>query len=144
MKNPTIEDNYEEAKRKAKELYSKIGRVWCPALGENIIFNDVGFRHLIRKGGVRRPKSEQKRRFAFLSHVEGIIKNPDAKFSFEKREMFRSIKWRNEKRIVMTRAKFWACAESRDGCLITVVVRQFNGKAKHFLSVYEKKQKPAR
>ncbi len=49
MGNPIIDESYQKEKKKAKEFYAAIGRVWCPALDEHVVFNNTGFRHLIRK-----------------------------------------------------------------------------------------------
>jgi hypothetical protein len=75
MESPAYEESYEEAKRKAKEFYEKIGSIWCPALNEYVIFNRAGLRHLMQKGPAFRPKSEQKRRFALISHAKRVIEN---------------------------------------------------------------------
>ena len=71
---------YEKAKQQAKQIYSKIGRIKCPALGdEYVLFTSAGFDHLLRKGRIPRTRNEQKRRFTLLPYVEKIIKNPTAK-----------------------------------------------------------------
>ena len=58
---------YEKSKKKAKKIYSKIGRVTCPALGDDsVAFNSKGFNHLVRKGRIPRKKNKQKRRFVLL------------------------------------------------------------------------------
>lgn len=86
MKNPIEDDDYEKLKKEAKESYEKIGKIWCPALDDHIVFKKPGFRHLIWKG-----------------------------------------------------AQFWAFTKEIDGKKIRVVMRQTNGKEKHFFSVFEEK-----
>jgi hypothetical protein len=122
MENPIIEESYEEAKRKAKELYFKIGGVWCLALNDCINFNKSGFRHLVWKGAFPRPKSEQKRRFALLIHIKTILRGPGAEISSEKKEG----------------VQFWVFTERRNNKIIKVVVRQIGGGEKHFFSVFER------
>jgi len=131
MEDSTTEDSYEAAKKKAKGLYSKIGRVWCPALNDYVVFNSEGFRHLIWKEGKHRFKSEQKRRFALISCAEEILKNENANLSY--RETNNAV-----------RVRFWAFTEKRDDKAIKLIVRQQDGGRKHFLSIFETNKKPTR
>ena len=64
---------YQRAKKHAHRFYQKIGRVLCPALNnEQIVFNNIGFNHLIRKLKLR-SRREQKRRFNLLRYAEKIL-----------------------------------------------------------------------
>jgi hypothetical protein len=85
MENPACKDNYEEAKKKAKEFYGTIGRVWCPVLGDYVLFTRDGFQHLVRRKAIQRPKSEQKRRFSLLTYAEAIVRNPVAKIMYKEK-----------------------------------------------------------
>ncbi|MFC1756615.1 hypothetical protein ACFLZC_00435 [Patescibacteria group bacterium] len=68
---------YKKAKEKAKKVYSKIGRIQCPALNNEFVsFSRLGFNHIMRKGRIPRTRNEQKRRFKLLLFAENIIKNP--------------------------------------------------------------------
>ena len=125
MQNPTNQDSYEELRKRAETFYIKIERVWSPALSDHVIFKRSGFQHLIWKGGRPRPKSEQKRRFYSLIHVEKIISNPDARFLHEQRG----------------NAQFWTFTENRGGKIIKVIIQQIGEGKKHFLSVFEKNKK---
>jgi hypothetical protein len=120
MENPASENSYEEAKRKAKELYGKIGCVWCPTLGEYIIFNKAGLRHLMRKGKMWRPKNEQKRRFALLPFAKIILESS-----------ITCVVIRQEQS-----ATFWSFSGEQHHGTITLVVRQINGGRKHFFSIF--------
>ena len=121
--DPSIKNSYEEAKEKAELLYAKLDRVWCPVLNEYVIFNRSGFQHLIWKGGLPRPKSEQKRRFALLEHAEKILSNPNATFSHEQKG----------------NTQFWAFTEKQSDVAVRVVIRQVGIGKKHFLSTFEEK-----
>jgi len=138
MENPTISDNdHEKAKRKAKSLYLEIGRVWCPALGDYVVFNSVGFQHLLRKRGKRRLQSEQQRRFALLKNAVDIVTNPNALVIHAKRMAMQSNKWQREKIMREIQADFWAFKEIKDGQTIaTLLVRQLERGEKHFFSIY--------
>ena len=60
----TVNLDYEKSLQRAKNIYSKIGRIVSPALdNQTIIFSDIGFNHLVRKGRTLRTKNEQKKRF---------------------------------------------------------------------------------
>lgn len=131
-------EDYIQARLKAKEFYKKIGRVMCPALGEYISFNNVGFNHIMRKDGVMRSMTEQVRRFELLPYVEDIIKDPRAKKA--------NIEYREEPMKVLVNRKgvmvlqesvayFWTFNKTVNGWDIQVVTRKLNKGNKHFFSV---------
>jgi hypothetical protein len=124
MENPARGNSYEEAKRKAKEFYMDIDRVWCPPLCDFVVFNSIGFRHLMWNVAPR-PKSEQKRRFALLVHLKKILSASDASVFYEQRKGIH----------------FWIFNDKHSDKLIRVIVRQIDGRQKHFFSVFERKQK---
>lgn len=128
---------YEKSKHKAKTIYAKIGRVPCPALGdEPVAFTSAGFNHLVRKGRIPRPRNEQKRRFALIPYVEKIIRNPKATIQYERRETREMVNRHGDKITIQSVADFWTFAERINGCEIKVVIREIVGKVgKHFLSV---------
>lgn len=128
---------YEKAKTKAKEIYSEIGHVPCPAFGgELVAFTGVGFNHLVRKGRIPRPRNEQKRRFVLIPYVENIIRNPTAVILYERRETKYVSDRHGEKILIKSVADFWTFVECIGGCTIKVVIRQLEtGGPKHFFSV---------
>jgi len=129
---------YFEIKQQAKKIYSKIGQIPCPSLGgEYVKFNRLGFNHLIRKGHVPRPKSEQKRRLLLLKHAEQIVKNPKAKIYFRQTEEKYFINRHGQKILTTSIAKFWTLVETIEKKKIKLVVRQLGDGQKHFLSIME-------
>ncbi len=66
MENLIKRDGYDDAKRRVKEFYARIGSVWCPASNDYVSFKSAGLRHLIRKGKMPRPERDQMRRFFSL------------------------------------------------------------------------------
>ena len=128
---------YQKSKEKAKEIYSKIGRIQCPALNnEYISFTSAGFSHLIRKGRIPRSKNEQKKRFVLIPFIESVIKNPRAKILFKRQEARDITNRHGDKILIKSIADFWTFVEEINGCIIKVVIRQLEGKnQKHFLSV---------
>ena len=65
--------------KKARAFYASIGSVTCPMLmNEKIVFTGIGFRHLLRKGRIPRPLSEQKKRLDLLKFTPSIIGDSSA------------------------------------------------------------------
>lgn len=127
---------YEQSKVKAKQIYSKIGRVPSPALsGDYVVFNSTGFTHLMRKGRIPRTRNEQKRRFCLLEYVEQIVKNPKAVIEYKQKEIKYFINRHGEKMLTTSVANFWTFIEEIKGCKIKVVIQQLNNGQKIFLSV---------
>ena len=141
MENPIAKKNYKRTKEDARTYYSAIGNPPCLFLAENVIFDRMGFQHLIRPRGVQRPKSEQMRRFALLPYVKEILEDPHANVKHHQKETVRVMKIGGKKTVKPTFADFWEFTAERDGKTIKVIVRQFPNGEKHFLSVYEKKAK---
>jgi hypothetical protein len=130
MEYPIRNDDYEKAKKEARETYDKIGRVWSPAFNDYVSFNNIGFWHLIRKGNRRRPHAHQIKRFALISCAKEIISNSAT--SLSEREHMEDGR----------HLRFWAFRGALDKRSIRVIVRQAGNSRKHFFSVFEEdKQK---
>lgn len=136
MENPASENGYEEAKRKARECYGKIGRIWCPALNDFVMFNTAGFHHLIWKRKKPRRRSEQIKRFSLISDAKTIIISSTAASEHRSTEAYYETYRRGKRRTIVSRADFWSFTENWNGKTITVVIRQFRGGKKHFFSVF--------
>lgn len=127
---------YEKSKRKAKLIYSRIGRIPSPALnGEYVAFNNEGFNHLVRKGRIPRTRNEQKRRFILLPYAEQIIKNPKATILYRSNEIKYYSNRHGEKILLTSTAYFWTFVQTVNNCQIKVVVRQLDKGQKHFFSI---------
>lgn len=128
---------YEAAKKKAKEIYSKVGRIPCPAFnGELVAFNSKGFDHILRKGRIPRTRNEQKRRFVLIQYAERIVKNPKATILFEQRELKFEVDRHGEKVLLTSVAQFWTFVDKVGDCQVKVVIQQLGvGKQKYFLSI---------
>ncbi len=109
----------------SKKWYSKIDKAWCPLLNEYVTFNNIGFRHLMRKGRKPRPRRDQERRLRLLPLARGIVENSRA-----------TLLHNNE--TAGKRTKFWAIVES-DKEKVTVIIRQVGNGKKHFFSIYNQK-----
>lgn len=127
---------YEKAKEKAKQIYSKIGSIRCPALADDYVtFSRSGLNHLMRKGRIPRTRSEQKRRFTLLTYIEKIIKNPKAFIIYRKNVVKEKVNRHGEKVLLESTARFWTFIEKIDDCNIKIIIRQLNNGGKHFFSV---------
>ena len=126
---------YEKAKQQTKQIYSKIGRIKYPALGdEYVFFTSAGFDHILRKGRIPRTRNEQKRRFTLIPYVENIVKNPMAKIVYRKLDVKEKVNRHGEKVLIESVAHFWTFIDKVDDCVIKVVIRQLENKNKHFFS----------
>jgi len=68
--------NYWKLFKRAKAFYFSLGKVKCPALGgEEIIFDQRGFRHFMLKNKGKRPIPDQIRRFELLFKIFHLIGN---------------------------------------------------------------------
>jgi len=140
MQSPTHKENYRYVRKIAQDSYYRLGRIPGRKFnGEDVVFNNIGFRHLMWKGKKRRPKEEQITRFALIPHAVSIINDPTAIVIRRRTIARQTIKWHGKKKTVISRAHFWAFTAHRDGKTITVIVRQVRKGEKHFFSIFENK-----
>ncbi len=118
---------YEIVKARAKEAYQKIGKIWCPALNDHVVFNAAGFHHLIHSRKGVKSNQEQLYRFSLLSFSVDIIKNRDTIVKPGRA----SSKIRQGKEVLS-----WALNNEMAHKNITVVIRQIGNGQKHFFSNY--------
>jgi hypothetical protein len=136
MENPVTASRYKEAKRKAKEIYVKIGKVWCPALHDQIAFNKKGFDHLTWQGKRSRRRNEQMRRFALLAYAPEILSAPHDDFKYREAEQTFRGKLHGMKNKMTSLARFWGFEGKAEDGNVRVVVRQIGNGQKHFFSIF--------
>ena len=141
MQDPAFHSEYQKLKSDAWKIYKNIGRPWCPMLGDFIVFNRIGFQHLIRLKNIERARSEQMRRFSLLPIVKNVVEDPHALVRFHRKVTERTIKVNKEKVSVPSYADFWEFIVPKEEGVVKIIIRQFPGGQKHFLSVYERKRK---
>jgi hypothetical protein len=114
-------EEYEKKYDEARKFYWSIKYIICPDLdGEKIIFNGIGWRHLVFKNGKTRSIDVQLKRFQFLYSVKEVVLNG------------KIIEYREE--IENGRlAKFWKIEYLK----VRVLVRQFHDRSKHFFSIMD-------
>jgi len=127
----------ENNKKDAWALYAKIGKVWCPALNDFIVFNRMGFQHLLRKRGRKRRENEQGRRFGLLLSAKDIIEDSNTQVFYSPKVSIRHIEHHDKKTTKKSITDFWVLSKTRsDGSTIKVIIRKFEHGKKHFFSVY--------
>lgn len=136
MENQNSKNNHKELKRLAKISYDTVGSVESHHLKSKIVFNSVGFRHLVWQGKTPRRRREQIRRFALLPYAAGIIKNPIGKIEYRTGEELSKTKWHHKKMNGKSVAQFWGFVGKVDGKRVKVIVRQVGKGEKHFFSIF--------
>jgi len=116
-------------KEKAKEKYSKIGEVTCPAFpNEKIVFNAKGFNHIFYKGGRSgRSKVNIATKIRLLDRAVELLKKSAV---FQEQDSYNAI-YRGKRR----KHKFWAFEGVIKDRRIKVIVRQVGRGKKHYWSV---------
>jgi hypothetical protein len=143
MENLITEQNHHETRKGAEEAYGRLSNIWCPALSAHIAFYRSGLRHLLWKGNLPRSKSDQRRRLALLPYVADILRDPAATVTHEETKISHIVKVGAERIKAPATAQFWRITGTRDGKVITIVIRQIENHEKHFFSVFAVKQKAA-
>lgn len=126
------------ARKRAKKIYSKIGRIPCPFFsGEMVAFNSRGFTHLLRSGSHRRPVSQRLIRLSLVEHVEAIVKNDngDVTVEFRQYEIDRVVNRSGVKILEKNPAKSWGFKTKIAGSEVKLVIVQVEGKQKEFFSI---------
>ena len=139
MSNFQTSENYQNAKLKAKEIYKKIGRVWCPALTDYVYFSNVGFKHLVRKGKRLRSKRDQMRRFSLIPYAANIVTKAKGEILYDEKKEIAIFSEYGEKIKTLPPAKFWTIENNHDKEIIFIVIRQVEMEKKHFFSIYNQK-----
>jgi len=135
-------DRHDDAEKISRALYVRIGSVSCPELGgEQVFFNRFGFRHLVVKHGIRRPLKEIRRRLALLPYAQEIIGKSGKLFSHQEKLASRPGHRHGKKVFIPVRTAFWRLTGEIGNKKITVIIRQFQGGKKHFLSIYDTRNK---
>lgn len=116
-------------KKKAREKYSKIGQIKCPAFPkEKILFNAKGFNHLFYKGSHRsRGKKHIQIRVKLLDQAVKLLKIVTI---FQEKDRYLTYIKGQKKTI-----KYWAFEGVIDNRRIKVIIRQIGKGKKHFWSV---------
>jgi nucleoside-diphosphate-sugar epimerase len=66
----STDEVFGELLTEAREFYQKVGKVYCPALKADVVFNSDGFHHLrYNSSRVNRTKPEQRNKLAYIAQA---------------------------------------------------------------------------
>jgi hypothetical protein len=129
--------NYIKIKEDSKRFYDQIGKVTCPAFGQEVIFGSEGFDHLVHKNDSReRDKGVQIMKFKLLPLAKKLVGLTTTHQEYE--EGLREFRLKKFKKIVQETkiVKYWGIIAILENRKFKVVVRKVgdNGQM-HFWSV---------
>lgn len=112
--------------------YQNIGKVFCPILGEDVIFNAKGFYHLRYDGkGKIRTNKEQTYRMNTLGAAKNVIENAGEVLDYQVR--YSRSKNKN--------VEYWELGRTISNEKITVILRKEGGGQLTFYSTWRKGRK---
>ncbi|MES2023818.1 MAG: hypothetical protein V4439_03985 [Patescibacteria group bacterium] len=127
--------SFQEFLKEKGAWYKTIGKVHCPILNEEIIFNSKGFYHLrYDSHGKQRNIKEQQFKMGLLPLVIPVIKNAKSIFDYKKQQYSKPLGKYFE---------IWELKEiaGKSGATVSVVLRRIGDGNITFLSVWKKKEK---
>lgn len=123
--------NIKQLIKRAELDYKKIKSVKCPALNnDDIVFNNHGFNHIIRKGKVTRALNIQVERMNLIKFVPEILINSKNFSSHRKSIDFNG-----------SVAYFWCFKDKIGDKNLKLIVRQIGNGVKHFFSIFQESAK---
>ncbi len=129
------EKSYAEFLKEKRAWYKTIGKVHCPVLNEDVVFNSKGFHHL-RYDNHGKPRSikEQKYKFSLLPLVIPVIKCANKIHEYKKQQYSKPLGKYFE---------IWELKEvvGQGNTTVSVVLRRIGDGSISFLSVWKKREK---
>lgn len=114
--------------QKQRKWYVKIVKIYCPVLSCDIYFRNSGFRHIVAKLGLPRPKKICRKRFSLLRRHYKILSS----------ENLQIVKTKVISR-KFSDATFITLEKDAAGTTIKFVIRKINQGDAHFFSIMDKK-----
>lgn len=109
---------------KYKKYYKSIGSIKCSYFdNEEIIFNKIGFNHLIRKGGEFRSFKDQMRRLVLLKYSVEILQGNYVEVEFRSNKELKN-------------AYFWCFKTRINGKYMKLIIRQIELGRKYFFDIF--------
>lgn len=117
--------NYEKLKEDSQKFYNTVGKIYSPALENEIYFTAEGFNHIIFKGArSEREKSSQILRFKLLPKAVKLIKLSTTYQEFEETLKEFEVKSYKKKVRKTKPVKYWGIISIIDGRKIKVIIRK--------------------
>jgi len=133
------EEKFKETRKKAKEFYDSLDKVYCPYLDEDVNFNSEGFEHILFKSWNRgRSRVEQYIRLRLLSKVVEVIKKSHTLQEYNEENMFvrQKINSRWEHRKKLVKYYVFIALFPDKGIRFKVICKQIEGGKPFFWSIY--------
>jgi hypothetical protein len=134
-----IENRFEKARIKAKKLYKKEYKIFCPFFNKNINLNSDGFHHLQFKGNQQeRTRKEQFLKFSLLPLALNIIKRSGTLQEYRKTMVIaQKGRYSNKKSSKMKLVEYWGFTSiiSEPKIRIKVILRRLGDGQVVFWSV---------
>ncbi|MBI2444410.1 MAG: hypothetical protein HYV42_04195 [Candidatus Magasanikbacteria bacterium] len=127
--------SFKEFLKEKRAWYKTVKSVYCPILGEYVVFNSKGFSHLRYKSGSHeRSKKNQMYKLGLLPLVIPVIKIARKIHEYKKEQYSKPL------------GKYYEIWELREivgqqNTLVSVVLRRIGNGSITFLSVWKKKDK---
>jgi len=117
---------YEKVKEEAREFYTKIGRIFCPALNQAIHFTRDGFNHIIyQKGAKERDKAAQMSRFRLLPLAVKLVAQASTYQEYEKTVKEFEVKNKKKKRVIKNKPVcYWGLIGIIENRKLKVTIKQ--------------------
>lgn len=119
------EEDYKKLINERKEWYKTLGKIYCPALKIDVLFNAKGFNHILHNGsGFKRNTADIFHRLMVLHEIVPILK---------------SIQDINNYRLDGN-VQYWSFEKlNNDETKVVVIVRKIGNGSVHFYSVWKRK-----
>jgi hypothetical protein len=117
--------NYEKIKEDSKRFYDQIGKVICPAFGQEVIFTSEGFNHLVYKNDRReRDKNVQIMKFKLLPLAQKLVNLTTTYQEYE--ESLQEFRIKKFKKVVQETKviKYWGIIAILENRKFKVVIRK--------------------
>jgi len=128
---------YERLKHEAEVLYSRLGRLFCPAVDEEVHCTPEGFGHLLfKEGDSERDKTSQMLRFKLLPLGAKLIETSTTYQEYEKMIKGFEVKSGKGRSIKNKPVHYWGIIGIVDGRKIKVILKKIGDDGKlHFWSL---------
>jgi len=127
--------SHKEFIKEKQTWYKTIGKIHCPILNEDVVFNSKGFHHLrYDNHGKQRSIKEQKYKLGLLPLVIPVIKCATGVYEYKKQQYSKPLGKYFE---------IWELKEvvGQNKAMVSVVLRRIGNGSVSFLSVWKKREK---
>ncbi len=129
-------EDFIKIRNEAENFYKTIGSVFCPYLGEKIVFNIKGFKHLKFKSDKQaRPYKDQYPRLRLLSLAPEVLKKSHTIQGIWKIKRLEAQKTNSRWEHIAKDVVYYEFIAVLENVRIKVILKEVSGGEKHFWSV---------